>query len=290
MNRASMFWIKDVLRSPADEGAGGAPDYSGEGGSSAPDQTDRMSALEERIGSMAKLFGDYVNDQQSRTAKTELENFGRTLQGRVNEAAAAITTAEVALSEAYDAGDGTAIARAQRVLTEKVTAKAQAEQALTNYTSRQQEAERRTGGAGNPGTQPEADTTNLEQWKSKHRDWYGVDTEMTKAAHDINGRIRAAGVIPVGSKEYFAVIDREMKAKFPDRLSGTPQVASGGGGSQPSTGGRGRIAQSIVDGWRRMGINVDDAATVQRMIGHRQKLADKGILSATPVTDRIVSR
>ena len=111
---------------------------------------------------------------------------------------------------------------------------------------------------------------------------------MTRAAHEIDGRIRAAGAIPVGSKEYFKAIDREMSSRFPDKFGGTPTTAGGGGGGGTSPR-KGRIAQSIVEGWRRMGINVNDPKVIERMTKHRELAVSKGILPQEPVGGAIRS-
>jgi len=58
---------------------------------------------------------------------------------------------------------------------------------------------------------------------------YGVDTDMTKAAHEVDRSIREAGVIPVGSQEYFKAIDRQMAQKYPDRFRSPPDTAAARG-------------------------------------------------------------
>jgi hypothetical protein len=115
---------------------------------------------------------------------------------------------------------------------------------------------------------------------------------MTRDAMAISDRIRNAGAIPVGSKEYFAVIDRELKNKYPDRLGGAPETAGGGGGQAPGAGTarRGRVHQSVLDGWRRMGIDVSDPKVVDRMLSHRQTAVNKGILPETPINAPVMSR
>lgn len=291
-------WFKEVLRSPEDEGAGGASSQDGEGGSPAPDigeVASRVDGFGQRIQGMEKLLNDFVNGQRQQVQRSELQQFERTLNDRLAEAKTAVTKAETALAEAVDGGEGIEIARAQRTLNEALLAQDRANQHVENYKARVKEQEQRAGGHRQESMteqtpQNNLDTTNLNAWKSKHRSWYGVDTEMTKAAHEVSDRIRAAGAIPVGSQEYFATIDREMKNKFPDRLGGAPTTAAGGGQGRGEGQRKGRIAQSIVDGWRRMGINTDDPKTVERMMGHRDKLVQKGILTQEPVTDRIVTR
>lgn len=288
-------WASMILRKPEDEGAGGASSYDGEGTTPAPD-LNRVAALEARLGSMAQQMGALLEGQRTRDAQQQLSQFEGQLNSRVAETESAVTSAEAALAEAFDGGDGTQIARAQRVLAEAVTAKEQAKLNKSNYDLRRREEERRQGGGGNPAGAPQqqadaaSDTTNLNSWKNRHRSWYGVDSDMTQYAHSVSDRIRNAGAVAVGSTEYFEIIDRELRNKFPDRLSGTPQTAGGGGGggTAPSAG-RGRIPSSVLDGWRRMGLNTADPKVVERLVGHRQGLVDKGILSAQPVSGPIKS-
>lgn len=283
---------RDVFRSPEDEGAGGASDYSGEGGSPAPDNSgnDRMSALESRIGEMAQRMSEMAQSDRARRAQEELRTFENTLEQRVASAKSEVTAAEAALADAYDTGDGVQIARAQTKLSEAVSNRDRQLQNKENYDLRRREEERRQGGgSGAPGTggaqpQQQPDTTNLNAWRNRNRSWYGIDEEMTQTARDADARIRKAGAIPVGSTEYFEAIDRVMKQRHPDKFGGTPPTAGGGGGgSRPSNGAGGRVAQSVLDGWRRMGIDTSDPKTVERMIKHRSTLADKGILPAQPV-------
>jgi hypothetical protein len=145
------------------------------------------------------------------------------------------------------------------------------------------EGEKRQGGSEGS---PNLDTTNLDNWKQRHASWYGVDKDMTAKAHQIDGQIRAAGVYPVGSVEYFNAIDREMRRLYPDKLTGSPATA-GGGGAPPVRSGGGRVAASVMEGWRRMGINVSDPKVVARMLQHREVAVSKGILPQVPVTSAI---
>lgn len=286
-------WASMILRKPEDEGAGGAPSFGGEGTTPAPDN--RVAALEARLASMSQQMGTLLETQRTRDAQQQLSQFESQLRTRVAETEAAVTSAEAALAEAFDTGEGAAIARAQRVLSEAVTAKEQAKLNQSNYELRRREEERRQGGGGNPAGAPQqqpnaaSDTTNLDNWKARHRSWYGVDSDMTQFAHSVSDRIRNAGAVAVGSTEYFDIIDRELRNKFPDRLSGAPQTAGGGAGGTAPGGGRGRIPSSVLDGWRRMGLNVEDPKVVERLVGHRQSLVNKGILGQQPVSGPIKS-
>ena len=153
------------------------------------------------------------------------------------------------------------------------------------------EAEKRDGGKREEPEGGDLDTTNLDSWRTKHSSWYGVDKDMTKAAHEIDAQIRGAGVLEAGSKEYFDAIDRQMSQKFPDQFKGTPRTGSGGGAPVTSGGQRQvRIPASVADGYRRMGINIDDPKVAQRMVKNRERAVDKGWLPEQPASGRLVTR
>ena len=81
-----------------------------------------------------------------------------------------------------------------------------------------------------------------------------------------------------------------MSQKYPDRMGGTPSTMGGGYSGTPNTASRGRIDKSVAEGYRRMGINIDDPETAKRMIANRQKAVQKGFLPDQPVRGPIVTR
>lgn len=284
-----MTWNKELLRNAEGEGAGGASGYSEEGASTAPTDIggDKVSALEQRLAQISQSVEGLTQQQKRERAFGAVAAKDNELQGAVQKAEQAISAAEKALAEAYDNGEGIEIAKAQRILTDAVGDAKIAKLDLNNFREQIKAQERKQQSGGDT-----MDDSNLRDWKSRHSSWYGVDAEMTKASHEIDRQIRAAGVLSVGSKDYFNAIDRAMSQKYPDRFGGTPPTA---GGSRPgapggSASGRGMINRSIADGYRRMGINIDDPKVAERMVKHRELAVQKGILPATPVGGPVVTR
>ncbi len=233
---------------------------------------DRIAQLEAQLGAMRAKEQAGQDDADKRR-----------VVGAVKQAQGAVDLAEKALEEAYDDGDGAAIAKAQRMLSESIAQREKVTMEAQNIAN--QRGWQRGGGG------EELDTSNLDNWKSTHSDWYGVDKEMTKTAHEIDSQIRAAGVLEPGSKEYFEAIDRQMKQKYPDRFHGTPPSGGSGGGSVYPRGGQQRIEKDLADSYRRMGINIDDPAVARRMIAHRDTAVQKGLLPAEkPRSLRVKSR
>lgn len=257
-----------------------------------------LSKIEQRLDGVTKALRGMESEQKTREQKSRLATQEAHLASQVHQTKRAVDAAERDLSAAFDTGDGAAIAKAQRALTERVAERERASNAQQYFKSQIKETESRSGGSsGNPGDarpqETELDTTNLNNWKKKHGSWYGVDTEMTKAAHEVSDRIVKNGVITVGSPEYFEAIDRQMSQRFPSKFGSAPETAGGGGsedGRRERGSSTGRIPREVIDGWARMGINVDDDKTLQRMVKNRQSLADKGILPGEPAYGRVVSR
>lgn len=264
-----------------------------------------LSKFESRLNDIARTLSTVQQDQQQRDSRSQLAQQEAQVAQKVRSAQNAVDAAERDLSKAFEDGDSTAIAKAQRNLTERVADRERAVNVREQFKSAIKSMETRSGGSAgapggsNPAAAPqqsgqtqELDTKNLEDWKSKNESWYGIDTEMTKAAHEVDQEIREAGVITVGTPEYFKAIDRKMAQRYPSRFNNAPQTAGSGSGSgrQQAPNSAGRIPRDVVDGWARMGINVNDDATLNRMVKNRQALADKGILPQQPEYGRVVNR
>ncbi len=236
---------------------------------------DRIAQLEAQLGAM----------RQKEVAEQDSADKRRLVMA-VRQSQQAVDQAEKALADAFDDGDGTEIAKAQRKLAE-ATAEAKRVEVQAQGIANNRGWSR---GSNNSGGDDELDTTNLDNWKSSHSDWYGVDKDMTKAAHEIDAAIRGAGVLEPGSREYFIAIDKQMAQKYPDRFRGTPPTGSGGGSHYPR-GGTQRIEKEIAEGYRRMGIDIDDPVVAKRMIANRETAVQKGLLPAQkPSNLRVKSR
>lgn len=270
------------------EGHGGSP-------APAPAPAFDLSPIEQRLAKITEAVSTLTRrdrDREVASASERVRAHEANLSAAVERAGRAVDEAERALAEAYDAGDPVKIASATRRVTDAVAQREATRLEKRDFDRAKAQSERREGGsAGARGDESGAakDTRNLEQWKQQHRDWYGVDTSMTQAAHEIDRDIRKAGVIPVGSKEYFEAIDRRLAQAYPEKFRSTPN--NSGGRSNP-TGGQapqsGRIPREVLDTWRTMGINIDDDKTLERMVNGREKLVSKGILPEQPAYGRVI--
>jgi hypothetical protein len=266
-----------------DLGTDGGGDGGGQQQPSAP-QVD-LSPIEARLNRITDAISGLTRDSEARETQSRVSSAEASLRQRLAQADTAVTLAERRVAEAYDSGDGATIARANRAMTEAIAAREGVKTDVREFDRWKKDMETRKP-QQQPQQQPQAgdegakDTRNLNDWKSRNSSWYGVDTDMTKAAHEVDKSIREAGVIPVGSQEYFKAIDRQMAQRYPDKMRSTPDTAGAGGGrpQAPQRQGGGRIPASVLDGWARMGINVNDDKTLERMVRNQQALVAKGIL------------
>jgi ElaB/YqjD/DUF883 family membrane-anchored ribosome-binding protein len=243
-----------------------------------------LSPIEDRLNRITQAITGLTRDQETREVQSRINTVETQLRQRMTQAETAVTLAERKVAQAYDSGDGTQIARANRELTETIANRESIKADIREFDRYKKDADRQRP-APQTQQQPQAgeegakDTRNLNDWKTRNSSWYGVDADMTKAAHEVDKSIREAGVIPVGSQEYFKAIDRQMAQKYPDRFRSTPNTAGAGDGRQPAPQRQtGRIPQSVLDSWSRMGIDVNDNKTLERMVRNQQALVAKGIL------------
>lgn len=249
-----------------------------------------ISSLQARLDKIASAVTTLASAQRksdTQRIQDEVERYEKKVTEDYDRAVAAIDDAEKATAAAYENGDAAEIARANRRMTEAVADRESAKLALNEFKAAKAEAERRDKGSSgaptmNAGAQNDAkDTRRLNDWKSRNKEWYGVDETMTTAARNFSRQIANAGVISVGSDEYFREIDRKMRAAYPDKIRSAPETS--GGGTTPGRGSSsgadsGRIPKAVLDGWRKMGINVDDDKVLSKVIDSRKALVGKGIL------------
>lgn len=273
----------------------------GGGGEQQPSQPSQpqvdLSPIEQRLSRITDALSNLTRDNEARETQSRVSNAEQQIRTRLGQAETAVTLAERRMAEAYDAGDAATIARANRNLTEAIATRESVKSDAREFdrwkkdleTRKPQQQPQRVQEGGEEGAK---DTRNLNDWKTRNSSWYGVDTDMTKAAHEVDRSIREAGVIPVGSQEYFKAIDRQMAQRYPDKMRSTPDTAGAGGGrpQAPQRQGGGRIPASVLDGWARMGINVNDDKTLERMVRNRQALVAKGIMPAEPQYGVVLTR
>lgn len=122
--------------------------------------------------------------------------------------------AKKAYREAFEAGDADGIVEAQEQLQLATIKLAQAQNmrlgALQTPDYEVQQAQERLQRPVAPQV-PQPDEKALE-WQERN-EWFGKDKEMTSAALGLHAKLVDDGV-PVGSKEYYNVLDKTMRKRF----------------------------------------------------------------------------
>jgi len=122
-----------------------------------------------------------------------------------------LSDAKKEFKDAYDSGDADRLADAQERLTDVKFKSAQAEAYKPEFESTLQEEE-----IDVQSQQPQRLDPKTQAWLDKNS-WYGVDQDMSYLAMGVHRRLQVEGV-PVGSENYFASIDAEMRRRFPEKF------------------------------------------------------------------------
>lgn len=252
---------------------------------------DRVAALEARVAQLTGIITTQSQQQQHRDAQSQLQGQIAAAESIVRDSESKVALARTKLAQAYEAADSNLIAAATADLS---TATAETTAAKMNY----EQIKRNVAAAAQQPTQQaqqRLDDSNLRQWRDRNKDWYGVDPDLTRAALEVDREVRGEKILEVGSVQYFNAIDARLRAKFPDKFqSSAPpsqfQVQRGAPMSNPSQPQGTRIAASVADGFRRMGLDVDNPEVAKQLVQAREVAVRKGFLSATPVNDRIITR
>jgi hypothetical protein len=260
-------------------------------GAPSPAPDNRVDALEARIAQLTNIVTQQAQAQQRQTQVQAQQTHVSAAESIVRDSEAKIALARTKLAQAYEAADSNLIAAAT---AEVGTATAEATAARMNF----EQVKR------NVATQPQAavpqpaaqriDDANLRTWRDKNKEWYGVDPELTRVALEIDREVRAEKILEVGSVQYFNALDARLRAKFPDKFQSNAnpsQFQVQRGSKMPNTTPQGtRIPASVADGFRRMGLDVDNPEVAKQLVQARETAVRKGFLPSTPVTDRILSR
>ena len=139
------------------------------------------------------------------------ENEGHLVNTAKNAVELELKNAEKAYKEAYEAGDSDRLLEAQKQLTE---ASYRLER-LKGYKPPVQPQETEVNFHN---TQPQAPRLDpkTDSWRRQNT-WFGSDDEMTAAALGLNNKLlRERGAAFEGSDEYWEIVDKTMRKRFPE--------------------------------------------------------------------------
>ena len=139
------------------------------------------------------------------------ENEGHLVNTAKNAVELELKNAEKAYKEAYEAGDSDRLLEAQKQLNEATYRL----ERLKGYKPPVQSQETEVN---LPQSQPQAPRLDpkTDSWRRQNT-WFGSDDEMTAAALGLNNKlIRERGAAFEGSDEYWEIVDKTMRKRFPE--------------------------------------------------------------------------
>lgn len=184
-------------------------------------QREQQAALE-----MAQQLRNEINLLRNKAN----ENEGNFVKSATSTVELERAVAEKAFKEAYEAGDSDKLLEAQRNLTETTYRL----QTLRNYVPPLQPQESSVQSQNQYTQLPKLDE-KTERWRRQNT-WFGSDDEMTATALGLNSKlIRDRGNEFVGSDEYWDVVDRTMRKRFPEHDWGDEPAETETGSSTART-------------------------------------------------------
>lgn len=129
-----------------------------------------------------------------------------------NAATMELDNAKRAYKEAYDSGDSDRLVEAQEEL-QKAQWRLMSAQNLRPPALQQENSDVKQQHQ----EQPRPVDRKLMAWHERNQ-WYGPDDEMTAAALGIHEKLRKGGEVEVGSDEYYAILDKTIRKRFPERF------------------------------------------------------------------------
>jgi hypothetical protein len=139
------------------------------------------------------------------------ENEGHLVNTAKNAVELELKNAEKAYKEAYEAGDSDKLLEAQKQLTE-------ASYRLERLKGYKPPVQSQETEVNLPNTQPQAPRLDpkTDSWRRQNT-WFGSDDEMTAAALGLNNKLlRERGAAFEGSDEYWEIVDKTMRKRFPE--------------------------------------------------------------------------
>lgn len=178
-------------------------------------------------------YAKRIMDENQRLRST-LEKGGAEYAAMLQSTVASqLEAAKRAYKEAYEMGDSDKLVEAQEALQVANMRMMQARnfrvptlQQEENAVQRQQE----------PIRQPvqQALDPKLTAWQDRNP-WYGTDDEMTAAALGLHEKLKKSGEVEIGSEEYYAILDKTIRRRFPEQFGESESKASDAARSKPST-------------------------------------------------------
>jgi hypothetical protein len=168
----------------------------------------KEEAVRERTA--AETFAKQVFEENKRLQQQLANGSKAYIETSKGAAETDLQVAKKKYKEAYESGDADALTEANAEITK---AALRLERAAGMQPIEVEEKEYQPA-AAKPIEHP-----RTQRWVEANSDWWGKDEEMTAAAMGLDRRLqREYGADFIGSKEYFDVIDKTMRKRFPEQF------------------------------------------------------------------------
>jgi hypothetical protein len=160
--------------------------------------------------------------EENKKIKEMLDTGGKEYAATLQTAAnLELEMAKRAYKEAYDAGDAERVVEAQQALQQANLKLMQAQ----NFKVPSLQEEKFAVQTQQDQEQPVARPSNpkLSAWQERNP-WYGQDEEMTASALGLHEKLKRSGEVQIGSDEYYAILDKTIRKRFPEYFDDTEEV------------------------------------------------------------------
>jgi hypothetical protein len=170
----------------------------------------KEQALREREA--AEEFARKVYEENKRLQERLASGSKEYIATSKTAALAELESAKDKYRKAYEAGDADAVVEAQAQIA-KATVKLDKAETLKPIEVEDREEYKPMKVEGD---QPKV-SPRTKRWLETNNDWFGVDDEMTMAAMGVDKKLqREYGADYVGTEEYFRMVDKTMRKRFPE--------------------------------------------------------------------------
>jgi hypothetical protein len=164
-----------------------------------------------------------IFEENQKLKKVRGEETGQHFKDLKEKAATELEVAKKKLKEAFDAGDGAAMAEAQAEISKATLHREYNENLSQQHEKNEKEAlQKEKDDVKQQNTeQPQKKVEipadpNVEAWGKKNK-WFGNDEEMTSFSFGVHEKLVRSGLHPIkDAEEYYKRIDARMREKFPE--------------------------------------------------------------------------
>ena len=199
----------------------------------------RAKESSDRPASEAGNYTQNLQVENQRLLKLVQDSQSALNQHSTYGAQAAVAIAEANFKHAHESGESDQIAQAQKALTNAQLAEASAPAVSNRVTEQWKQnvlAEQRQQAQQRPEASPEAPPADpaAVEWQQSNP-WFGDDEEMTSLAYGVHEKLVKKEGIDPETQEYYELIDKRMREKFPEYFGVSGRGSSGSMVVEPAT-------------------------------------------------------